>query len=285
MQFIINPLAGKFKRKGILKRILNCLNVFHRSAKIAFTEGRSHASELASRYVADGVRTIVSIGGDGTLNEIIHGIGGSNTSIGLVPMGSGNDFARSLGLYRHPFRIIKGLTDCGTRTVDIAKVDDQYFLNIMGTGIDAEVIKHLEGARTYFRGFYHALLDHKPGDYQIKIDGIVHDFWDVNGIFVANGKYFGRRMKISPNSILDDGLLEVIVIYGLSKARLFMLFPKIYVGAHITHAHNIKIFQAKNIEITASKEVPFQRDGELFSSKKVKIEILPGGVEFLSPKE
>ncbi len=219
------------------------------------------------------------------MNEIIQGIGGSDTSIGLVPMGSGNDFARSLGLYRHPFRIIKGLNDCGTRTVDIARVDDHYFINIMGTGLDAEVIKLLEGSRTYFRGFYHALLDHKTRDYQLNIDGIVHDFWDVNAIFIANGKYFGRNMKISPNSILDDGLLEVIVIYGLSKAKLFLLFPKIYLGAHITHAHNIKVFQAKNIEITASKEVPFQRDGELFSSKKVKIELLPGGVEFLSPKE
>lgn len=284
-RFIINPHAGRIKKPAKLKKFIDLIHEHFEDVldRIEITNGPQHATKLTKEAIKDGVKTIVSVGGDGTHNEVIHGMTGVHVDLGLIPAGSGNDFVLGLKLEKNPFKCLKKMRNYVARPIDIGKVNDFSFLNVMGCGIDADVIRLLEGKHGYASGFYHALKYHEYKDLILSVDGQRHKYEQISIIAVANGRFFGNGMMISPDSVLDDGLLNVIVIHGMSKFKLFSLFPLLYIGQHMKIKKHVKQYKGKNISILSDKFTDFQRDGELFCAKRLDISIIPHYLSILAP--
>ncbi|MCD6578665.1 diacylglycerol kinase family lipid kinase [bacterium] len=283
MKLIINPFSGQLKKRGRLDIFRKYIKRFLKNAYVELTDGPLHASEIAYKAVKNGFKTIVSVGGDGTFNEVVHGVAGEKVDLGLVPMGSGNDFARSLGLNGNPLETLKNISDYRPKKIDIISLNGgKIATNIVGTGIDSEVVQMLQGTRSYFTGFYRALIRHKTKDYNITLDGKEYFMKDVNVIVVANGNYFGRNMKIAPMAKIDDGLLDIIIIKKLSKFQLFTLFPRVYRGTHIGHP-NCFLYHVKKIKIEKDGGFYYERDGELGFSNFLEMSVLYKNISILTP--
>jgi YegS/Rv2252/BmrU family lipid kinase len=282
MKLIINPNSGKLKQRGKLDALVKNIKRIIKKSYIEITKSPLHATEIAYKAAKNGVKTIISVGGDGTLNEIITGIRGYNVNLGIIPTGSGNDFARSLNLHKNPLLILKNLCNYRPKKIDLISVNgNSVGINVIGTGIDSEVVRVLKGSKKYFAGFYKALKDHQPYNYDISIDGKKKIFENVNLIAIANGKYFGHKMFIAPEARLDDGYFDIIIVEGLSRFKLFCLFPEIYLGLHI-HNKNVHTFKAKELEINKPDGLYYEKDGDLAFSDSLKLKILDREITVLT---
>ena len=285
MKLIVNPRAGKFRKGSLLNKFIRLVERnFHREFNIEFTKAPLHAAEIAYRAIKEGFQNIVSVGGDGTFNEVVQGTRGENVNLGIIPMGSGNDFAKSINLYLPPFKVLGSIHRYKPLLVDHVKVNDTYFVNVLGTGIDSEVVKYLKNKRNYLFGFYRSLIKHKPNKFDVTIDGREYRFNNVNLLAVANGKYFGHSMKIAPNADVTDGLLNIVVVRNFRRLKLFFLFPRIYSGTHVNHP-NVITLKGKSIKVSSEKEIYYQRDGELGKSPELNIEVVHKGLKLLVPTE
>ncbi len=281
MKFIINPNAKLLKIKSNLNRVLHIIKYqFRDEANIEITKGVFHAAEIAYKAMKSGIGKIVSVGGDGTLNEILHGIIGGESALGIIPMGSGNDFARTLKFRGTPFAILRSMHLKKERPIDVIKVNDSFFLNSMGTGIDSEVIMLIKKERNYLGGFYKSVLKHKPFDIELTVDGSRKQYQDVSLILFSNGKYFGNKMKVSPNSELDDGKMEIVLVSGAPKLELITIFPTIYFGTHIHNKH-VHIYSCRVVEYKGAEQLYFQKDGDLFSTSGFKMTLLDKALKIL----
>ncbi len=284
-RFIINPHAGKIRGKKKLDRFLKTIKDHFDpdTTTIEFTKGRFHATEITARAVRDGIDTVFSVGGDGTHNEVIHGINKDHIVLGLIPAGSGNDFVLGLRLPKDPHKCLVKMKEYTARQVDLGKVNEHSFLNVMGCGIDADVIHLLEGGRNYASGFYHALKIHRPKKLKLTIDGREYLYENAVIAAVANGLFFGNGMMISPHSKLNDGLLNIIVVHDIKKIQLAYLFPLLYIGQHIKLKKWVTEYKGSNIVIEPDRPTAFQRDGELFEASKVEISVIKNFLNVLVP--
>ena len=148
MKLIINPNSGKLKQRGKLDALVKNIKRIIKKSYIEITKSPLHATEIAYRAAKNGVKTIISVGGDGTLNEIITGIRGYDVNLGIIPTGSGNDFARSLNLHKNPLLILKNLLNYRPKKIDLISVNGNSIgINVIGTGIDSEVVRVLKGSK------------------------------------------------------------------------------------------------------------------------------------------
>lgn len=215
---------------------------------------------------------IIIVGGDGTLHYLANALVGKEIEQDLLVTrkgGTGNDFVRSIkkGQKGHFIRIndfIKNLP------VETNEEKETRFLNSVGLGIDAYVCYLVEGSDgpktegNYFKSAYKAFRVSKPHNIRLTVDGVTTEHKKVWFSVVCNGKYFGGGMKISPKSKRLDDTLEVVVVKGVSKAILFMIFPSIYLGIHGIFKKFVKFFKGRHIIIETDMHVHIQYDGEAF---------------------
>ncbi len=215
---------------------------------------------------------IIIVGGDGTLHYLANALVGKEIKQDLLVTrkgGTGNDFVRSIkkGQKGHFIRIndfIKNLP------VETNEGKETRFLNSVGLGIDAYVCYLVEGSDgpktegNYFKSAYKAFRVSKPHNIRLTVDGVTTEHKKVWFSVVCNGKYFGGGMKISPKSKRLDDTLEVVVVKGVSKAILFMIFPSIYLGIHGIFKKFVKFFKGRHIIIETDMHVHIQYDGEAF---------------------
>ena len=263
---IVNPVAGarSTRRKWpIISRLLERIGL---SFDFNYTEGVGHAMELAREAASDGYRYLVSVGGDGTVNEVANGILRSSnaaaTALGVVSTGTGSDFARSAGLARDYSTACANLTSSKRLTIDVGVVEyqcdgkrqERFFVNSSGVGFDAAVVKETErlpkffgGTIPYVAGMLRTLVSYRNKDIVLKV-GAEEERHRVLNIAVANGNYMGGGMHIAPEAELDDRLLDVVVIGDMGKLELLKEFPTVYKGTHINHP-KVKVKKATNIAI------------------------------------
>ncbi len=215
---------------------------------------------------------IIIVGGDGTLHYLANALMGKEIVQDILVTrkgGTGNDFVRSIkkGKKGHFIRINDYLKNL-PKDIDGGKTT--YFLNSVGLGIDAYVcflVEGNDGPKTegnYFKSAYKAFRVSKPHNIKLTIDGVTTEHKKVWFSVVCNGKYFGGGMKISPKSKRLDDTLEVVVVKGVSKAILFMIFPSIYLGIHGMFRKYVKFFKGSHIIIETDMHTHIQYDGEGF---------------------
>jgi len=297
-ELIINLTAGGGKPRPHLKTIFKYLKKNGFNFKVSYTSYHGEAVELAQKAADNGAELIVSVGGDGTVNEIVNGIMKSKNDplLGIIPLGWANDFIKSTNIPPNIIEACKILIKGKTKNIDVGVINDQiYFANICGVGFDAEVAqlanqmksKHpnlrILSAFVYVFATVKKLLSpFSYHDVKIKFDGQeIHS--NILCIAISNGKFYGGRFKITPEAILDDGLLEVCVIEEMGRFKYLSSIPKVFKGTH-TSIKGIYFYRAKEVLIQSSEPVLAQVSGEVIEGqKKFTITLLPKSLKLIVP--
>jgi len=292
-RLIVNPVAGAGKTARRWPHIRARLQDLNLHFDFALTEAPGHARELARLAVQHGYELVVSVGGDGTINEVVNGMYDTGymdgTRLGIICTGTGGDYIRTVGMpgtYLDACDCLasprKFISDVGVMEYhQDGKMVRRLFVNFAGLGFDAEVVrattqrlKLLKATASYLTGLLSTLLFYRNKDVIISLDGerLNHR---VCAILVNNGRYGGGGMLAAPEADLNDGLLDVVVIGDLSKPDLLWSLPRIYRGTHLTHP-KVMLKKVREIEIQSGENVCVQADGELLGQLPVRFSILPG---------
>lgn len=288
--FIVNPKAEKGKTLKILPRIKEHFKEAGNTCIIEITKYPGHATEIASHYTSLGNYRIYAVGGDGTLNEVLNGMAGSGSSLGVIPCGSGNDFIKSLHKLDKDIDILGETINGEVQLLDIGRVQDRYFLNIASAGIDAEVANNvrrfkrmpiLPGAFAYLMSVIFTILKYKAGNLEISIDNRVFKM-NAALLAVANGKFYGGGFMVAPEADLTDGTFDICAVSRISRLRMLVLFPKLLKGTH-DEISEVSFFRGKSIKINSSRDMVINVDGELIKNSSINFEIIEKGIKFIVP--
>ncbi len=287
---VYNNFAGNGRAKKNLPQVENLFNKYKIDFDLALTDYPEHGIEIVSKTDFSQYDGIVAAGGDGTLFEVINGYF-KNTSerripIGVLPVGTGNAFARDLELSNNQIEeAIEIISKQKLRKVDVGKFcthgQDYYFLNIIGAGFVADANKTAQrfkvfGSFSYTIGVLYRMLLLKFTKLTLEIDGEKREV-DSTFIEISNTRYTANFL-MAPSAEIDDGLLDITLVKKISRIRLLQGLSKIFTGEHI-HLDEIDTFKAKHIKIESDTPKVLTPDGELVGITPVEIECLKHGIE------
>jgi len=297
-ELIINQTAGGGKAKKLLPEITNIFHKIDFPFYTTFTNSPEGATNLARQAADNGADLIVSVGGDGTINEIINGIvtAKNHPALGIIPAGWANDFIKSTAIPNNIYQACQVIKEGKTRKIDLGLINQQiYFANVCGIGFDAEITALANQIKTnhpnlpslssyvYVFAAIKKLLSPIPS-FQVKItidDQVIEK--DILFLAIANGRIEGGKFNIAPNAKIDDGLLDVWIINKMNRTRCLRLLPKAMKGTH-KEVPEVSYFHGKKITIEAAEPLTAQVAGEmLVPQKKYQIEILPKKLNLLTP--
>lgn len=275
--FIVNPESGSKQGMKICSKIHDLWaqnGIWH---EIYITKSHTDIASAVKSAIEKSTTEIIVVGGDGTLLAVVNALDGFPMPIGIVPCGTGNDFARTQGL---PLQVESALLDLvgwnTKKTVDVGKSSGSCFLNVASIGIDAAIVKRTtqvrkwaKGPAVYFLASLIEILNYKPLRISLFVDDMEYAR-TVELVAVANGSYYGGGMRIAPMADPTDGIYDIVIANKMKRLRLIQLLPKLYTGSHIGESE-IEILRGKNIKISTSKITPINLDGELMDGKCLTI--------------
>ena len=283
---IINPISGGASPEQARARAQLASAVVGSQgdrAEVVVTEARGHARELAKAAVRRGARLVISWGGDGTLNEVASALAFQDVPLGLVPSGSGNGFARELGVDPRPERAIADAIRAEPRAIDLGEVDDRLFVNVAGFGFDAHVAAEFDkrGGRRGFAGYAaitaRALLTYVPRTYTITTAGGCKASRAIL-VTVANSAQFGNGARIAPRALLDDGLLDLVVVEERARWRTVCHVPRLFDGT-VERIPGCSIRHVQRATIESDQPLLFHVDGEpVQGEKRARIRVHPAAL-------
>jgi diacylglycerol kinase (ATP) len=289
---IANPRAGRGKVNTALPRTEQVLRNRGLDYRIVWTTHPGHATEAAREALAGGERFLAAVGGDGTVHEVVNGMMedgrpvAPDAVLGVVAAGSGCDFVRSFGLPGDAEQAAGRLAGDDVRAVDVGTVTcagakPRCFVNLAQAGLGGEVVarsaglsRYLGGAR-YAAAFWLSLPGFRPAAVRLDADEQAYA-WRAFNVVVANCRFYGGGMQISPNSDPGDCLLDVLVMTG-PKSGSFTTLPQVYRGAHLPHRH-IAELRAGRLRVDAGAPFPVEADGELLGTTPASFGIIPAGL-------
>jgi diacylglycerol kinase (ATP) len=258
---IVNPRAGK-KALRLLPKIKRWLSQSPHEFSFSIPRSQDEMRLEITKAPSRGIHGILLCGGDGTVHEALPAIAETNLPFGLIPCGRGNDFARNIGLSMN-FRKNRILPfDPTFHKYDLPTINTIPFVSIACIGLDAEVNKLAQDGEGYFGGklgyivcVLKALKTFRPFEIEMTIDGqFGRD--RVMMVTIANGPYYGGGMKIAPDAMMDDGVLNICIVKEMSKWELLREFPKVFKGTHISNPHfTMKTGQKVKIQSDERREI------------------------------
>ena len=254
----INPASGR----GRAHRQAKLASEYFRSREIDVREieGRSlqdFREKLLTCLDSEKVSGVIALGGDGFIHEIIQHLVSRDIPLGVIPCGTGNDFARSIGVFDLSFsRQLELIEKHDATHIDLGKVQDQWFAAILSSGFDALVndransMRWPRGRMRYNIAMIEKLIALRPHSYRIRVD---ERYLEVQAtlVTVANGSSYGGGMKVCPDASITDGLFDVMVLGRVSRIELLKVFPKVYRGGHVGHPA-VTFYRCNEIEIDGS---------------------------------
>lgn len=257
-----------------------------------FTEGPGDASRIAENAARSGRPLVVSFGGDGTISETARGIlaSGTNCELGILPHGTGGDFARSLGLPRKIRDAARGLRRGPTTRVDVGRIRFQQgpwlnFINAASFGLSADVVSKVNdsnrrgdyGAAIYARATARAAMSYRHPEVAIGIDGAPPRVARITMVAFHNGRFSGGGMRMAPGAGLRDGKLLAVVVRKISLSKLARSAPLLYLGAHtgLDEVEQRAITSAAARPVEAEAEIPVEVDGEILGKLPADFKIQP----------
>lgn len=290
--FIVNPAAGKGKALELIPIIKEHFTNIEDECIVRVTEYPGHATELAREYSIIEKCRIYSVGGDGTLNETVNGIAKTDSALGIIPAGSGNDFIRSIKAGTDIQRLISATINGIERKIDLASANGKYFINVSSVGFDAEIVFNagkfkklpgITGSMSYLLSLLYTTVMNKNYGIEVDIDGERQKL-NILLVAIANGRYYGGGMLPAPEALLDDGYLDVCLIRETPRRRIFALFPKFMKGLH-GQLEEVSFYTAKKIAIESKNDISLSTDGEVVTAKAINFEIHEKAVNVIFPAE
>lgn len=294
LALIVNPASGKGAGRRLGEATHRLLEA--RGHEVIDVSGSTYveASARASAAVRAGVDALVVVGGDGLVHLGINLVAGTDTPLGVVAAGTGNDFARNLGLpCRDVARAVDVISAGRVRVIDAGRATGptdgpKWFGGVLGAGFDAVVnarAARMSWPRGQMRYNLAVLLElpvFKPIPYVVELDGRRIETRAML-VAVANTASFGGGMLVCPDADPTDGLLDVLLVHAISVPSFLRVFPKVYSGAHVNHAA-VEIHRAARVRLEAAA-IRSQADGEPFTELPLDIEVVPRALRVLAPGE
>jgi diacylglycerol kinase (ATP) len=291
IKFIVNPVSGNGRTGKILPHLVNIAKKLGVNFDLQLTQAPEHATELANDKSGE-FDVMVAVGGDGTVNEVATGAFRSQKIMGVIPTGTGNDFARALGKLRGLHEYVHRITNGKVRPIDVGsiQVDNKeiLFVNSVGIGFDAEVAKEsmkihrLKGISKYLLSVVKTLSKYESSMMRIDLDDRVIEQRTFL-IAIGNGISSGGGFVLTPHALLDDGTLDVCLASDLSILKVLKILPRAINGTHEKYPE-VVMTKSKNIKIQSETPVLIHRDGEVSNSRvsEIAISVRPGGLKVTS---
>jgi diacylglycerol kinase (ATP) len=298
--FLVNPAAANGSTGRRWPELARRAAALGLQGETLVSERPGHLAELAAEAAAAGATAIVVVGGDGTVHEVVDGLARAGASdrveLGLIPFGTGRDFARSLRIPRRLDDALEVVRGGRVRTVDIGRAtyaSDNgeavaHFANFAGAGISGAIADRANRTTKAFGGrlsFIWATLAvftrWQPTEMTVEIDGERRQVLLLEAL-AMNGDYTAGGMWVAPEASLEDGTFDVVLIGDFSKAEFTTTFPKIYRGTHVSHA-KVEIVRARELRVDAPSPLPIVLDGEQPGTTPVRFEVVPGALRVRVP--
>lgn len=289
---VVNPVAGRGRAVRAWPKVRERLRAAGWSVEEVRSEAPGHAVELASRAASSGADLVLAVGGDGTANEVANGLarcGALDTvALGLVPLGTANDFAACLGIPVDVERAVEVLTAGHRRRVDLGRVNERWFVNVAGVGFDAEVArwvngrpKWVGGTTMYVAGIFRTLARYRPTEIRVRLDGVA---WDARAFLVAvgNSPAYAGGVRMCPGARPDDGELEVVRIGDVGKLEVFWILPRLYRGDHLRHP-KVARAAARDVVVDAAVPLAVHADGEPVGTTPAHFRVQPRTLQVVVP--
>jgi diacylglycerol kinase (ATP) len=294
---IRNPVAGQRDIEDDLGRVVLYLGERGWDVTVRVTERPRHATLLAQQAVEQGCDLVVAVGGDGTIGEVATGLVGTPVAMGVLPVGTGNLWARMLGLpvwspvYRSALLdATRVLVEGERRRIDVGKAKDRYFIMWCGIGFDAKVVQHVEPHRearhslgnvTYVVMALAEMFFMRGTRTTVVVDGRAMRYRVVL-IVVANAQLYGPSIRLAPEAKLDDGLLDIFVFRGRNALDVGRHVALLLSGRH-SASPSVEVIQGRNVYIVSETPLPMHLDGDPQSTTPVSIELVPQALTVIVP--
>ena len=269
---ILNPAARSERAGGTWEKIRDLP-----AATVQTTSAPGDARSIAEWAVAQGFATVVAAGGDGTINEVVNGIASSDIALGILPVGTMNVFAAELGIPNNLPKAWEIIQARHTRRIDLVRANDQYFVQLAGVGLDAQVVQAT--SRSFKKNF--GPLSYLISAAQIALRAppkliVEHDGIRREGSFVliGNGRYYGGPVTFFKDARIDDGKLDVLIFKNLGYLDIARYLGTILMGKH-TDLDDVDYFQTESVSVSSEEEVPVEVDGEVVTKLPVTFRISP----------
>jgi len=288
--FIINPVAGKGRSLEYIDKIKNYFDDLQEEYIIEITEYKDHAIEIAKEYTSKDTYRVFAVGGDGTINEVLNGLIGSDSVLCVIPTGTGNDFVRTLYKDKEIEDVLDSLISGQEHYIDLAKSNDRYFINIASVGFDAEVVynarmfknrRFIPSSFAYILSVIYTAFNFKSINMTIKI-GEQYIKESTFLLAACNGKCYGGGVMIAPKADMKDGLLDICVIRRPGLFTLLKSIPKALKG-ELEDIEEVNYYSGKKIIVEGDREFILNADGELFRQTQAEFELIENGMKVVIP--
>lgn len=297
---VLNPTSGRGRGQACRERLVQGLAALEgQSWEILETEKSGHAEELARQAAEQGAEIVAAAGGDGTLSDVLNGLmaAGGQAVLGVIPLGTGNDFARCIGVSASLDVALDILVNGQAKQIDIGKIvletGERYFLNICGTGFDALVAervhrgrshpltRRVKGMPAYLLAVLSELYGLRSARLRMELDG---ERVSERALLcaVANSTSYGGGMLVAPEASLEDGLFDICIIKQASRLEFLSAFPGVFSGKHVGHP-KVQMRRAARIDIKANPALPILVDGDVLGTTPARFEILAGALRIMAP--
>ena len=286
LTLLVNPASAHGRTLKLLPRVEQELDAARIVFRVERTRGLEDGAERALQAVEAGEVPVV-MSGDGLVGAVGGAMAGSDTPLGIVPGGRGNDLARVLGIPTDPAEAVAVLAAGETRRIDVGEANGKRFLGIVSVGFDSEANR--PPTRPAFCTATWSTptppcapcSSWKPGRFTVRVGGERVRFTGYS-VAVANNSAFGGGMYIAPDAELDDGEFDIVTVGEVGKLRFVGNLPKVFKGTHVED-DDVRVFRAPKLELTASRPFPVYADGEHLTDLPVSLRVLPRALSVLVP--
>ena len=283
---VVNPTSGKGRGAGVRSVVEERLRRGGASVRTVVGVDGDHARDLTHAAVTEGVDAVVALGGDGMVHLALQAVAGTTTPLGIVPAGTGNDLATCLGIPSDPTAAAELVLAGSRRRIDAARVADRWFGCVLGAGFDSAVnerantLRWPRGPRRYDVAIAVELPRFKALPFTLTLDG---EEWRTDAMLVAvgNAQSYGAGIRVTPDAVLDDGLLDVCVLGPVGKVEFVRTLPKARTGEHVHHPA-VTVRRARTVTVDSPGVVAYA-DGERMGLLPLTCECVPGAVEVFAP--
>jgi diacylglycerol kinase (ATP) len=287
---LFNPTAGGGRARKVAAQVADLLQGWGADLEMAESVSAEDLTRRAGQAAGQGFDRIVVVGGDGTWHFALNGLAFTGLPAAMISCGRGNDYRRNVNLPKKTVEAARVALEGPTRDLDLIWTGRRYYIGVGGVGFDSEVtecantqVPLLVGTAAYSVAVFYKLLAFKPKRLKIVYD---HGSFEGEVMFAVfgNSKSYGGGMYITPQAVMDDGLIDVLIVEKIGIPNLLFTMPKVFSGRHIPHPH-IKTLRTTRAELSSPDKMDLYGDGEYIEPVPVTLEIKPRALKVVIPPE
>ena len=278
----MNPIAGGGRCGKAYPAVVGAFREAGMVCDVIVTQYPGQITEMSSEFAAMGCQTVIACGGDGTVNELVNGIAGTQTALGIVPLGTANDFAVNMGISKDINTACAIIQKRRTRRIDLVKVkDDKYFVGTGCIGFDAEVAsfasrRRKENSNPFLWHVLGALLkfvSYRAKTVELRFNGERY-FGKVLLVAFGNVRSYARGMLITPGAVPDDASLDICIVRPMPRWRLLSVLPSVYKGTHVNNKA-VTVSRASSVYVQSVGPMALYADGDFMTTTPFRLEVMP----------